>query len=286
MVAIISRAVYERDLIDSRPGEVVPLAAYLSTNAALKKLEAGGRLFLVTIRPPKESLWLVAVLEQPTFDDEKWTSPPNTTPIRDITELRGQLKFENGKGLPSESGKLGMSLQTPRVLTAADVALLLPQLAPPKKIAPAQKDDATLPVLNAHEPGGPAPCLCKTCLPQAPESFEFKGQRFVRRASTARGRRLAFWVPEELADVKDVQRSVASHLSSKLRRSPGWKKPASKSAQNQTPAPIVSPAAVSSTASAPVSSASSSSSAAPAAAPVAPPAGGLGSWLKKVFGPK
>jgi hypothetical protein len=285
MVAIISRAVYERDLIDSRPGEVVPLAAYLSTNAALKKLEAGGRLFLVTIRPPKESLWLVAVLEQPTFDGEKWTSPPNTTPIRDITELRGELKFENGKGLPTESGKLGMSLQTPRVLTSADVALLLPQRAPPRA-APAPKDDATHPVLNAHEPGGPAPCLCKKCLPDAPESFEFKGQRFVRRASTARGRRLAFWVPEELADVKDVQRSVAAHLSSKLRRSPGWKKPASKTTQSQTPAPIVSPAAASSTARAPVSSASSSSSAAPAQAPVVPPAGGLGSWLKKVFGPK
>jgi hypothetical protein len=229
-------------------------------------------------------LWLVAVLEKPTFDGTRWNSPVNVTPIRDISSLRADLKFESGKGLPSESGKLGMSLQTPRVLTPADVELLVPSIKrvpAPKRASPVRRaDDESLPLLNEHEPKGPAPCLCKTCLPSAPESFEFKGERFVRRSTSARGRRLAFWVPEELADVKDVERSVASRMNSKLRTRPGWKKPAPAKAQPLPPT-IRRPESVPATQRPAVTPAESAPP-----VPPRPPPGGLGAWLKKVFRPK
>jgi hypothetical protein len=129
MVAIVSKAVYQRDMPEARVGGVVPLDCYLSTNAALRKLQAGGRLFLLTVRPG-EALWLVAVLTNPRFEGTKWVADRNTAPVRDVSALRTVLRFENGKGLPSEAGKLGMSLQTPRVLTAEDAAALTGSSAP------------------------------------------------------------------------------------------------------------------------------------------------------------
>ena len=43
---------------------------YVSANKGLEPLADGGRLYLVTVRPPNEALWLVAVLEQPKFDGD------------------------------------------------------------------------------------------------------------------------------------------------------------------------------------------------------------------------
>jgi hypothetical protein len=190
---------------EARVGAVVPLDAYLSTNAALKKLQGGGRLFLLTVRPPAEALWLVAVLANPRFDGTKWVADRNTTPVRDVSALRSVLQFENGKGLPSEAGKLGMALQTPRVLTAADASALVGSTpeAPPKK---------KLINLTGHTFSNKEPCLCAKCLPKAPREFELEGEKFLRRSVVVKHRELFFWAPAALADSRAMAKSVASGL--------------------------------------------------------------------------
>jgi hypothetical protein len=81
-------------------------------------------MFLVTVRPP-EPRWLVAVLRDPRASDRGWQAKrPNAEPIRDIDSLRDKLRFVTGAGITAKAGALGMSLQTPRVLVDADVALL------------------------------------------------------------------------------------------------------------------------------------------------------------------
>jgi hypothetical protein len=46
-------------------------------------------------------------------------------PLTDISPLRATIRFESGKGVSQDKGALGMSLQTPRVLAAADIEQLL-----------------------------------------------------------------------------------------------------------------------------------------------------------------
>jgi uncharacterized protein (TIGR02996 family) len=124
-MAIVSKAVFEREAGKSPAlGTRLGMDRYVTTNKALDPLAGGGRLYLVTVRPPKEDLWLVAILEQPKHDGEAWVAKKSQTPITDITKLKGKLKFESGTGIKAKKGALGMSLQTPRALTAADAALL------------------------------------------------------------------------------------------------------------------------------------------------------------------
>ncbi len=216
MVAIISRAVYDRDFADAKLGTVAALHQYVSTNAALTKLSQGGRLFLLSVRPPNEALWLMGVLVQPRFTGTLWEAAPNVVPVTDVSSLRSRLRFENGKGLPAEAGKLGMSLQTPRVLRADDVALFEEVLREPKL----QPGNAAQIILNEHHTAA-EPCLCKRCLPSAPEEYTAEGQRFVRRWVSAKGRALHFWVPFELADEPALLSSVRGTLLDKLERRPG-----------------------------------------------------------------
>jgi hypothetical protein len=124
-MAIVSKAVFEK-AAGKHPnvGDTLHMDRYISAAKGLSPLAGGGRLFLVTVRPPNEALWLVGVLDHPTFDGTQWKSAPSPLPITDITALRGQLTFESGKGITAAPGALGMSLQTPRVLAAHDVALL------------------------------------------------------------------------------------------------------------------------------------------------------------------
>jgi uncharacterized protein (TIGR02996 family) len=124
MMAIVSKAVFERDARGTAIGDIWPTDRYVSQNKGLAQL-AGGDLYLVTVRPPDEALWLVAILEKPQFDKAQWSADDNATPIRDISNLKSRLKFANGQGLPSKAGALGMSLQTPRVLVEDDVELLV-----------------------------------------------------------------------------------------------------------------------------------------------------------------
>lgn len=125
-MAIISKAIFEKTAGKSPAlGSQLGLDRYVSTNKGLAPLAGGGRLFIVTVRPPDEALWLVAVLDNPTFTGTEWLAAACTTPMTEISALKSQLVFDSGKGLPNKPGTLGMSLQTPRVLTAADAALLV-----------------------------------------------------------------------------------------------------------------------------------------------------------------
>ena len=140
-LAIVSKAVFEKQANGAAPGAVLALDHYGSTHAALAGLADGGALFLVTVRPPDEQLWLVAVLEKPKLGKTGWTAAANRVPISDISKLKGKLVFASGTGIQAKPGALGMSLQTPRPLTDADVALLRAATGKPAKtsrvVAPA-----------------------------------------------------------------------------------------------------------------------------------------------------
>ena len=125
MMAIVSKAIFEKDMPGAKVGDVYKTDRYTSSNKALAQLGNAGTLYLVTVRPPDEKLWLVAVLENVKHDGSAWiATKPNKTPITDISKVRGKLVFASGQPLPKAKGKLGMSLQTPRVLTREDVAAL------------------------------------------------------------------------------------------------------------------------------------------------------------------
>ena len=131
MLAIVSRPMFEKWSDGAGLGDVLPWRDYESAAPALSLLNGKSRLFLVTVRPPLEHLWLVAIYDRLKHGKNGWLArDPNTTPITDITHLRSRLKFDNGKGLSLTPGRLGNSLQTPRVLTAADRALLEAALKP------------------------------------------------------------------------------------------------------------------------------------------------------------
>ncbi len=129
LLAIISKAVFEAFAKTAKVGEVLSIDRYTSENKALAPLGDGGRLFLVTVRPPAvgqsgEQLWLVAVLESPRRRSGAWVAANNVVPIADLAPVRSRIKFASGTGISAKSGALGMSLQTPRQLTAGDVVLL------------------------------------------------------------------------------------------------------------------------------------------------------------------
>ena len=122
MMAIVSKAVFEKAAGRSPAlGTRLRMDRYTSANKNLERLAEGGKLYLVTVRPPDEALWLVAILDRPKFDGEQWIARKCETPLVDISDLKSKLRFESSKGLPTAPGTLGMSLQTPRALTAQDV---------------------------------------------------------------------------------------------------------------------------------------------------------------------
>jgi hypothetical protein len=122
MLAIVSKDVFEKTRNEAGTplavGEVYRTSAYVSTNRALVgQLE--GDLYLVTVRGDR--LWWVGTLRSPKHDGTAFRAKPVTDPIVDITDGAGKLKFATGKGIQMD--KMAMSLQTPRVLLDADVAL-------------------------------------------------------------------------------------------------------------------------------------------------------------------
>jgi hypothetical protein len=142
LLAIVSKSIFEQDS-DLSCGDLYETSEYLSKNKALDPVSEGGSLYLVTARPD-DQLWLVGVLERPIFVGDRWTASANTVKIADITELIDELVFETGTGMKFKPGALGMSLQAPRRLTAADAALLrkaarmdVPKPAAAKPFAPA-----------------------------------------------------------------------------------------------------------------------------------------------------
>ena len=125
--AIVSKAVFEKQAGVSL-GDVWSVDHYNGTNKVFENtLPGGGRIFMVTVRPPDEQLWLVAVLESPTFDAKKklWSAASNIVAATDISALRPSLKFSSGKGMSQDAGTLGMSLQTPRALGDGDADQIL-----------------------------------------------------------------------------------------------------------------------------------------------------------------
>jgi uncharacterized protein (TIGR02996 family) len=125
IMAIVSKAIFEKAAGKAPAiGTKLLMDRYVTANKALEPLSQGGKLYLVTVRPPDEALWLVAVLENPKFDGKQWVAKPSQVAITDISKLRAKIKFESGAGITDKKGALGMSLQTPRALTAADTALL------------------------------------------------------------------------------------------------------------------------------------------------------------------
>ncbi len=142
VLAVISKAIFEKEARSGGQllgvGDVWPTALYASGSPHLSPLASGGTLFLVTVRPG-DRLWLVGVLRAPKKSAKGWAASANTMPIRDVSALVRELRFASGKGVTAEPGKLGMSLQTPRALTDADVALLRGDAAetlPAKQSAP------------------------------------------------------------------------------------------------------------------------------------------------------
>ena len=130
ILAIVSKAVFEKEArIGSKPlalRDVWPVDRYNSTGKALERLKGGGRIFLVTVRPPSEQLWFLGVVESPKIDGTAWISASkNSLPVTDISSLRKTIRFESGNGMSQDKGTLGMSLQTPRGLTPADVKQIL-----------------------------------------------------------------------------------------------------------------------------------------------------------------
>jgi hypothetical protein len=124
VLAIISRAIFEKMSPRSAVGDVVETDRYVSSQPAFTKLAPGDAIFLVTVRPPDERLWLVAVLEGVERKKDAWVGAANRQPIRDITSTIQKLELSTGAGIKAKKGALGMSLQTPRLLTANDVVLL------------------------------------------------------------------------------------------------------------------------------------------------------------------
>lgn len=205
MLAIISKAIFEKEAAGLSPGKVLPTDRYRSQSKHLSPLENGGRLFLVTVRPPDEALWLVAVLEGLSLDDDGWVGRKNRVPITDVTAAIPKLRFESGKGIQAAKGALGMSLQTPRTLTAGDVELLLSSAGG----GPIN--------FTAHQEGSALPCLCKQCLPASQEHAETQGMRFVRAQVETSGRRLYYWMPEELTkQARAVSNAVRGALVGRL----------------------------------------------------------------------
>ncbi len=133
VLAIVSRAVFDKDARQSASlggkllgvGDVWPLDRYNSSHKTFDRVKKGGRIFLVTVRPD-EQLWFLGVVDAPSFSGTSWiSSTKNAFAITNITSLRKTIAFESGKGMSQDKGTLGMSLQTPRVLTQADVAQIL-----------------------------------------------------------------------------------------------------------------------------------------------------------------
>jgi len=216
--AVVSKKVFETDArIKGKVlglGQVWATSKYASTHAALKPLADGGHVFLVTVRPPDEALWLVAVLRDVKSVKDGWASTANTTAVTNITSLKSRIKFANGSGITAAKGKLGMSLQTPRALSDDDVTLLLAAATP----------GATLPAgpptkvyhLTAHEKGK-LPCLCQKCFDKSPERVEVNGDAFVRREARAKDRVLYYWLPETLVpSEKSVRFGVEKRMALRL----------------------------------------------------------------------
>lgn len=135
MMVIVSKAVFEKARTSEGEklsvGDLYEVDTYFSKNKSIAK-KLTGDLFLVTVRG--DQLWLVAHLESPSQTEDGWTASKNGKMIKDVSNVAAKIKFDTGKGINLE--KMAMSLQTPRVLTEEDVALLNSS-----SVAPIEEED-------------------------------------------------------------------------------------------------------------------------------------------------
>jgi hypothetical protein len=186
--AIVSKAIFEKEAVVDRKrvevGQIWRVDRYNSANKALEPVASGGRIFLVTVRPPDEILWLVGVLENPKFDGKGWVAKANAVPVTDITELRKTMVFESGKGMSQDKGALGMSLQTPRALSAQDVAALM-RLASIKASTELPVERVAVSKTAAEKPASDSPASLLASLAAAPKDMALRER--VTRELLARG---------------------------------------------------------------------------------------------------
>lgn len=136
VLALISKAVFAKLPPIRDVGEVVPLDRYTSKHAAFDALGPGDSLYLVTVRPTGPLL--VAIIDSPKRKGDALVGAINTTGCRFITNELRRVRLADGKGITATLDKLGMSLQTPRVLAEGDGALLRVAASPAKTKTPAQ----------------------------------------------------------------------------------------------------------------------------------------------------
>lgn len=214
ILAIISKKVFDKECAGGKPGDLFATSAYASTHKSLDPLATSpSALFLATVRTAAdktEALWLVGILEDPKKGEAGWTASPNGTPIVDITALRSSIRFTSGVGITDKPGALAMSLQTPRALTADDVALLrravgaLPEpvlKSSPSGVVTAAKtktpsDEALAAAPSDEDPTEPAQ---KTAL-----SFNDEARRYLR--------------PRRPSDFDDLPKTRRANAEALLRR--------------------------------------------------------------------
>jgi uncharacterized protein (TIGR02996 family) len=154
VMAIVSKAIFEKAAGKSpKLGTQLGMDRYVTANKTFEALKGGGKIYLVTVRPPDEALWLVAVIENPKFDGKQWVAKPCTTPLTNISSLRSKIKFESGKGITAAAGALGMSLQTPRAMAPADAQMIDALAGGGKGAAPAAASPAPVaaPAVSASD---------------------------------------------------------------------------------------------------------------------------------------
>ena len=222
VLAIVSKAVFEKMAPKGvAVGAVIDTDRYKSSHAAFEQLAKGDAIFLVTVRPPTEALWLVGILEAPKRKGDAWVAKANVEAIRDITQAKKQLVFASGTGITAKAGALGMSLQTPRVLTAGDVALLrgsaasayreaveqVPAAAKARAdAARAAKSGATLRFANHRRPF--------EMLAKLPAAQKKQLQLLATNNEAGKIARLVSdedWNPMELVDVVDIASGKTTH---------------------------------------------------------------------------
>jgi len=101
VVALLDEDAFKKYAKQATLGAVLPIDGYQTDDRSFAtELSHGGALYLVVVRPTGE-LWLVAVLEEPETSGLKkadkrkpgWYAAVNTTPVTDISKLRGKLKL-------------------------------------------------------------------------------------------------------------------------------------------------------------------------------------------------
>ncbi len=218
LLAIVSKAVFEADNRNASVGQVLAIDRYVSTNKALEPLRGGGRLFLVTVRPPDEQLWLVAVLESPKHDGKAWVAKANTRPIANISSLRGSIRFTSDTGISATKGALGMSLQTPRQLTDEDVAMMLgsaPAPASAKKMAaaPVAPKKAAPPKKEAAPSKAAPPSPTPPPPPKKASGDDGSKQLSSGKWANALEPLLARWKDERAPELAELIERVSSQLA-------------------------------------------------------------------------